>query len=109
MIKIDLNKWTNFKKQFNKGSLVFNEDELEYIEKMENKGNETQNNLKKPMKDFETYEMYAKYILFNQSLLNYIMSEMQNFKIGVIRYYEEEERSKYKKRQLNRTVTRIGA
>lgn len=109
MIKLDLNKWVNFKKQFNSGSLIFTDEELECIEKLENKGNEIQNNLKKSVNDFEDYETYAKYILFNQSLLDYIISEMQNYKTEVIKYYEEDIKAKSKKRCFNRTVARLGA
>lgn len=107
MIKIDLNKWSNSKKDFYKRSIVFNEKDIEQIEVLINKGNKLQNSINKLNVDnFKDYISYIKKIEFLQSLQNDIITDMWYYNDWIKKEYEEKNR---KKGKYNRTTARLGA
>lgn len=108
MIKLDLNKWIEQKKDFYQNSVVFEEEDLVYIENLIQKGNDIQKeitNLK--VKSFRDIMSYIKRVNYLQSIQNDITIDLWYYNNWVKREYEEKENKR--KREFNRTVARLGA
>lgn len=108
MIKLDLNKWVEQKKDFYQNSVVFEEKDLEYIENLIQKGNDIQKEIKNlKVKSFRDTMSYIKRVNYLQSIQNDITIDLWYYNDWFKREYEEKE-NKRRKREFNRTVARLG-
>ena len=109
MIKLDLNKWVEQKKDFYQNSVVFEEEDLVYIENLIQKGNDIQKEIKNlKVESFKDIMSYIKRVNYLQSIQNDITIDLWYYNNWFKREYEEKE-NKRRKREFNRTVARFGA
>ena len=109
MIKLDLNKWVEQKKDFYQNSVVFEEEDSVYIENLIQKSNDIQKeNTNLKVKSIKDIMSYIKRVNYLQSIQNDITIDLWYYNNWFKREYEEKENKK-RKREFNRTVARLGA